>query len=722
MELTQRFKYRAFISYSHSDEKWATWLHSALETYRVPRNLVGQETSFGAVPARISPVFRDREELPSATDLGRVLTQALRDSACQIVICSPAAARSRWVNEEVLTYKRLGRADRVFCLIVAGEPNAKESLEEAFPEAVRFKLDASGTLTGEPAEPIAADARPGKDGKQNARLKIIAGMLGVGLDVLKQREQHRRQRRLAALAAAAFAGMTITSTLATTAWFARIEAEAQRERAEAEAETARQTTNFLVDLFNVSDPNESRGNTITAREILDTGAGRIESELQDQPEIQTTLMDTMGTVYTSLGLYEPAASLLQEALRKREMLFGAEHSAVADTMNHLGEVLTLKADYADAERYLREALATRRRALGDTHELVAETLTKLADVLTLRGEYAAATPLITEALVIRQRLHGDVMHADIAESIEDLAFNYYDLGDYPHALETMRQALDMRRAVHPDIHSELATAINNLALLLYQTGDYAAAQALYEEGLAMLRQLLGPEHKDVAVALINVALVLHDKGDYEAAGKNYREALRIQEALLGPSHPDAIVTRNNLAWLLYDQGRTVDAVSLLRETLELARAGDPQHPDVAGIATNLASWLTRDGQYDEAGALLNEALVIRRRAFGEVHPLVADTLCTKADLLIAVQEYAEALETARFARAMLAESLGDDHWRIAHAESAAGGALVGLGEYVEAESLLVRSNKVLLDGGPATEFLSQQSRERVDHLYAVWKR
>src|SRR5688572_9348213 len=98
-------KYRAFISYSHRDETWAAWLHRALETYRIPKSLVGQATATGSIPARLAPVFRDREELPTATDLGNILTQALRDSAFQIVICSPAAARSRWVNEEVLTFK-----------------------------------------------------------------------------------------------------------------------------------------------------------------------------------------------------------------------------------------------------------------------------------------------------------------------------------------------------------------------------------------------------------------------------------------------------------------------------------------------------------------------------------------------------------------------------------------------------------------------------------------
>jgi len=118
------YRYRAFISYSHRDEKWATWLHKALETYRVPKKLVGITTTYGKVPPRFSPIFRDRDELATATSLGETLSRALEQSQFQIVICSPAAAASRWVNEEILTFKRLGRESRIFCLLVAGEPGA----------------------------------------------------------------------------------------------------------------------------------------------------------------------------------------------------------------------------------------------------------------------------------------------------------------------------------------------------------------------------------------------------------------------------------------------------------------------------------------------------------------------------------------------------------------------------------------------------------------------
>jgi tetratricopeptide (TPR) repeat protein len=203
---------------------------------------------------------------------------------------------------------------------------------------------------------------------------------------------------------ASFIGMAITSGLAVTAYLARIEAEEQRRIAEIEAETAKQTTDFMVGLFAVSDPSESLGNTITAREILDKGAERVETELADQPEIQATLMDTMGTVYKSLGLYDAAAPLVAKSVERRRSIFGDDHLAVAQSLNHLGEVQALKAEYNEAEKNLREALAVRRDFLGSETPEVAETLTQLAYVLTEKGEYAAAEPLIRESLGIRRPL------------------------------------------------------------------------------------------------------------------------------------------------------------------------------------------------------------------------------------------------------------------------------------------------------------------------------
>jgi WD40 repeat protein len=197
-------KYWAFISYSHADKRWADWLHRTLENYRVPIKLVGRVTDRGhAVPKRIFPVFRDRDELPSSSDLGQNINMALQGSAYLIVISSPRAAVSRWVNEEILTFKSLGRENRVLTIIVDGEPNATDKPEcgmlECFPPGLRFRIGPSREQLPNPAEPIAADARPSGDGKSRALLKLIAGILGVSFDELAERDAQRRRRNLISL-------------------------------------------------------------------------------------------------------------------------------------------------------------------------------------------------------------------------------------------------------------------------------------------------------------------------------------------------------------------------------------------------------------------------------------------------------------------------------------------------------------------------------------------
>lgn len=184
----ERFRYKAFISYSHRDRQWASWLQRALERYRVPRRLVGTAGALGPVPRRLAPVFRDRSDLSTAADLSGQVKQALKDSSALIVICSPAAAQSSWVNEEIRHFQALGRGQRVFALIVDGDPQSDDPALQCFPGALC--VDAAGN----PCEPLAADLRKWADGKLLSRLKIISGVLGVRLDDLRRRDQQRRQR------------------------------------------------------------------------------------------------------------------------------------------------------------------------------------------------------------------------------------------------------------------------------------------------------------------------------------------------------------------------------------------------------------------------------------------------------------------------------------------------------------------------------------------------
>ena len=227
-------KYWAFVSYSHTDKEWGDWLHKTLETYRVPSRLVGKESRDGIIPSRIFPVFRDREELPVSSDLGTNISEALRESRYLIVICSPRSARSRWVGEEIKAFKSLGREDRILALIVDGEPNAADGKpgfspeDECFHEALRYRWSESGEVTAVPTEPIAADAREAKDGRNNAKLKLLAGLLAVNYDDLKQRDHERKLRRARRIGMAAFALVLIFAGLAVWAILAAREAARQR--------------------------------------------------------------------------------------------------------------------------------------------------------------------------------------------------------------------------------------------------------------------------------------------------------------------------------------------------------------------------------------------------------------------------------------------------------------------------------------------------------------
>ena len=716
-------KYRAFLSYSHRDAKWAAWLHRSLESYRPPRHLVGVTTAQGPVPKRMAPVFRDREELPTATDLGAVIGAALRESACQIVICSPRAARSRWVNEEILAFKRLGREDRIFCLIVDGEPNASDdpaqAEQECFPPALRHRLRSDGELGTERTEPIAADARRGKDGRNNARLKLIAGMLGVGFDALRQREQQRRNRQLFAIAASALVGMVLTTALAAAALLARATAQRQTALARVEAETARQTADFLVDLFRISDPSEARGNQITAREMLDRGAARIGTQLAGQPRIQATLMQTLGTAYMGLGLYGQSQSLLDAAVAERRKVRPADPAELAASLGSLGDVLTLRADYTHAEQSYRQAIALQRAQPQDRRDsaALARSDLGLGSELAGQGRFAEAERALREALALERKQFAGA-NEDTARTLQALGKVVDRLGRPSEALPIMREAVAMQRALWgAQPYPDFADAINDLGLLEFEQADYGKAEQAFRESIAMKRRLLGEKHPEIAMGLNNLANVLEDKGDFAGAESAYRQALAMQRELLGSAHPAVANTLNNLAFLLYDTGRIREALATERDSLAIYRKLFPgDNPEVARILNNMGFWFIEARDYTQAGRYLEEGLAMRRRLFGKTHPDIAASLANLAILQVATKRYDAALASARTAAEIWTAALSASSWKVAVAHSAEGAALAGLGHYAAAEKLLLASRKILTsDAGtfPSYRTLNQLYLDRL---------
>lgn len=293
-------RYHCFLSYRHADNRaagrqWATWLHQMIEAYEIPADIVGTSNDRGGViPSRIFPVFRDEEELPADADLSQPIAKALANSDTLLVLCSPGAVASRFVSQEVVRFKALGRKDRVLAAIISGEPNATASgtvsdRPECFPEGLRYEVDSAGNITSTPAEPIAADFRlpDGTEGWTNPEayrqsliaggetaraatdksaqyaarlqmmvLKIIAGILGVPLGLLTRRDkayqllQARRRARALALWLSAVAVLAIAAVISglvatrarSIAEHARVQAEDARIAAEELADQRKQSS------------------------------------------------------------------------------------------------------------------------------------------------------------------------------------------------------------------------------------------------------------------------------------------------------------------------------------------------------------------------------------------------------------------------------------------------------------------------------------------------
>lgn len=640
-----RPRYRAFISYSHQDRKFARWLMGKLEGYRVPRRLVGRETPHGPVPADLRPVFRDRDELASAGDLGERIHSVLSESAALIVICSPAAARSRWVGEEILAYKRIHGPDRVFCIIVDGDPDAGDDERQCFPRPLRFRVGADGELSDVPTEPVAADVRARGDGRRRAMMKLIAGLLGVGYDELVRRELVRRHRRMMAITIGAVAGMALATALAGVAYVARQDAERRREQAE-------DLLGFLVDdmqeklaplgrldvLETVLDKTMDYFAGLGQRDVTDTALAR-----------QAQALVRIGEVRTSQGRYPEALNSFRRAYEKSAAL-ARRHPDNARYLFDRGQAEYWTGYIHWREKALDDAQAWFERYRDTSLELVALDPTNtdwitesvygyhnLAVLELQRGRLEEADQMFeSEAVILEGLLQSDPDNAtlryDLSDTISWRGSIATRLGKFDRAQTLYRDSVHLLEYLveqdpgNKEFLHRLVVARGFIARNLAMTGRLAESRSVYERDLETQRGLVrhDPENKDWLQSLMviecRLARVRLAEGDVSAAKILADDALRNLEPLDARKGSEPAFVRHKVRCLevsgrlALGEGDIRAASRWTAGALETAQEMQAQNPENDRGLAILATALVMDADFKEATGDVQAAQAAWREA------------------------------------------------------------------------------------------------------------
>ena len=414
-----------------------------------------------------------------------------------------------------------------------------------------------------------------------------------------------RRHRLGASAAAAGVLLLVGFAITQAVELRRITRE--RDRAD-------RVTDFMTKMFKVSDPSEARGNTITAREILDNAAKEIDTGLSNDPELQAKMMHTMAVTYDGLGLYSRAQPLLERAVEIQRRTVGPGSPDTLDSMAELASVWAGEGHYAESEKLIREILETRRRALGPEHPDTLNSMNDLAVALMDEGRYAEAEKLERETIDIQRRVLGPDDRYTLI-SMSNLALTLMDEGQYAESEKLNHEILEIRRRALGPEHPDTLNSMTSVAGALMDEGRYAEAEKLERETLDIQRRVLGPEHPKTLREMSYLAVALMDEGRYAEAEKLERETLDIQRRVLGLEHPDTLNTMSLLADTLMDEDQYAESENLNREVLEIRRRVlGPKNPNTLRSMNNLAVDLSHEKRYGEAENLFREAIQAADRA------------------------------------------------------------------------------------------------------------
>jgi tetratricopeptide (TPR) repeat protein len=550
------------------------------------------------------------------------------------------------------------------------------------------------------------------------RADIVRHLTGLPVQARRPTFRYRAakflRRNATGVAVAATLALLLVAGVAAIVWQA-----GQAERARAEAE---ELAGFLVGLFEASDPVETRGRTVTARELLEQGTRRA-GQLRDRPEAQARLLEAMARAYLGLGDYPRADSLAQQALARERQLHRRPHPHLAAALGTLGHIRREQGREAEAESLLRQALDLRRSLLGERHELTTRSMLELSALLQQRGQFAEAEALARQALDARTASSGPD-HEGIAEATEVLATILWLSGRDLQAAEVLyRQALALRERLWGPDDPGLHITLSPLSALLPLVGKAAEAETVARRALELRRRYYGENHPQTIHQLNNLARAIQMQGRPAEARPLYREMLRAYERLFPGDHPMVATALNNVSATFYEEGRLDSAEHYLRQALQMRiRLHGPTNVEVALLYHNLGNLLLLRGRLAAAEETLAEAYRQRAELYGPTNPVTLRTGAIYGDALAARGKLDEAEK-------LLREILEHQHSAGDQASTDAArtmaflaGVLARRGSFAEAESLYLPALDVLRRRMPPTHPRRRELVESLARLYEAWGR
>jgi serine/threonine protein kinase len=453
-----------------------------------------------------------------------------------------------------------------------------------------------------------------------------------------------RRHRVGVGVASTLAILLVTFSITTAIQARRIARE--RDRANQEAEVSRQVSDFLTGLFKVSDPSEARGNSITAREILDKGAKSISEAMKSQPVLQSKMTSTIGEVYTNLGLYKEAEPLLAGALTTQRRIQGNSHPETLSSIHKLANLYWYQNRKEDAERLYDELVEIRKRVLGKDHPD------------TLRATY-------------------------------DLASLYWAREQFDKAVGLAQKTLEAQRRVLPEDHPDIINSIANLSSFYYAQERYKDALPLDEEAVALGVRVLGKDHPDTLLSMFNLATIYEKLEMFDRAESIYVSSIEGQRRVLGDEHPITIKSQSALAKMYIHLKRYDEAKKLLTEALMTykAKLGD-ENEHTRMTLMQLSTVLKSEGDYSGAEGLYRQALATIRTQYGKERLSIAQLL-QGLGLLQSERGHTEAISLLREAVGLYRKLAPEDSVQIAMSEGDLGLGLLNLKRFKEAEPLLL---------------------------------